>query len=116
MKVLILAIVLLVILTLPLLAKDSTEVVELEEDNNAIDVQEEEQYDFFIDRDGDGICDNRTLRNKSVISQKSKLHHYRIISYKYDYRFKYQFGTPGTGKQGHQGNGGQGNGGHHGGP
>lgn len=116
MKVIVIISLFCVMLSLPLFAQNSTDVTIEQNDEVVIDVQEDEQYDFFIDRDGDGICDNRTLRNKSVISQKSKLHHYRMISYKYDYRFKCQFGTPGSGNQGHQGNGGQGNGGHHGGP
>ncbi len=103
-------------LSASLFAQNSTDVAKAKKDNESIKVQEDQQYDFFIDRDGDGICDNRTLRNKSVISQKGKFHHYRMISYKFDYRFKCQFGTPAAGEQGHHGNNGQGNGGHHGGP
>lgn len=111
MKVITFATLFCVLLSLPLFAQNSTDVTNKKSDDVVFNVQEDEQYDFFIDRDGDGICDNRTLRNKSVISRKNKLHHYRMISYKYDYRFKSQFGSPGTGKQGFQGNGG-----HHGGP
>jgi len=105
----------LILLTLSLHAADSIETPAPDDDIVLEVLYEETEYDFFIDKDGDGISDNRTLRNKGVFSQHQKIHHYRMISYKYDNKLRSEFGSSKGGKKGPDGNGHHGGGGHNGG-
>jgi len=116
MKLIFLINIFLILLTLPLHAADSTEQT-VSADDILLEVQDEGgEYDFFIDKDGDGICDDRTLRNKGVFSRSQKIRHYRMISYKYDQQNRQGFGSSENSGKGQGGNGHNGgNGGHHGG-
>ena len=116
MKSIILTGLFVILLTVSLNAADSTEAPA---SANEIAVEENIEgadFDLFIDKDGDGICDKRTLRYKGSFSTRQKIHHYRMISYKYDYQFRCEFGSSGGSKKGEGGNGHNGgNPGHHGG-
>ncbi len=115
MKFIFFVCIFLILLALSLHAADSTENI-APADDIVIEVRDGlEEYDFFVDKDGDGICDDRTLRNKGIFSQHKKIHHYRMISYKYDHQFRSEFGSSKDGKRGQGGNGHNAGGGHNGG-
>ncbi|MDP8314782.1 MAG: hypothetical protein RAP70_06880 [Candidatus Celaenobacter antarcticus] len=116
MKSIIFAGLFVILLTVSLHAADSTKTPASADEIVIVEKNGGAEFDIFIDKDGDGICDNRTLRNKGIFSRHQKIHHYRMISYKYDYQFRCEFGSSSGLKKGESGNGQHGgNPGHHGG-
>lgn len=116
MKSIIFAGLFVILLAVSLHAADSTEAPVSAGEMTIEEKTEGAEFDFFIDKDGDGICDNRTLRYKGTLSKHQNIRHYRMISYKYDYQFRCEFGSSSGSKKGEGGNGQHGgNPGHHGG-
>lgn len=96
-------------------AADSTNLPVTNDQIVVIEKDDGQEFDFFVDKDGDGICDNRTLRNKGMISHNQKIRHYRMISYKYNQQNQCEFGLENGERRGNNGNGQHGTQGHNGG-